>query len=416
MVTLSVDQNIQEFNQITLNIISVNNQSDENSTNNSDTASSNLDTSYDIITLVINADNYPQETSWKLYDNQTNVIINTGSLSSETDVYSEDICVNYESCLTLDVFDSYGDGICCGFGQGNFQVLDFSGNVIVSNDGDFDNFAQEVFCLNAEQCIITADVITNNATTVTANDGSISIYISSGINPYQYSIDGGQTFSDENNFKNLSPGMYDVVIEGAGGLCTYDESVSVQACTFTDVDIEASGVPSVTSTVGNITITPVSGTGPYRYSNDGGQNFFDSNVFENLPSGLYNIVVSDSQNICQYEQSIRVEIESIIINEFNHKSSDDFNSDDWIELYNPKSSAVDVSNWVIKDDNANNAFVIPDNTQIIANGFLVIVKDAGDFSNVYPCFHGYGRRVAFNDRTLPCDELVNSVLVSNGRL
>jgi hypothetical protein len=419
MVTMSVDQNVQEFNQITLNIISLNNQSDENLTNNSDTASSNLDTSYDIITLVINADNYPQETSWKLYDSQTNEIINTGSLSSGTDVYSEDICVNYESCLTLDVFDSYGDGICCGYGQGNFQVLDSSGIVIVSNDGDFDNFAQELFCLNTEECIITADVIITNATTVSANDGSISVYISSGISPYEYSIDGGQTFSNENNFKNLSPGTYDIVIQGAGGLCTYYESVLIQACTFTDVDVVASGVPSVTSTVGSITITPNTGNGPYQYSNDGGQNFSDSNVFENLPSGLYNIVVTDSQNICQYEQSIRVEIESIIINEFNHKSSDNFNSDDWIELYNPKSTAVDISNWVIKDDNANNAFVIPDNTQINGNGFLVIVKDAVDFSNVYPDIpfigelgFGLGRSDAirlFNSESKLMDEVHYSI-------
>ena len=419
MVTMSVDQNVQEFNQITLNIISLNNQSDENLTNNSDTASSNLDTSYDIITLVINADNYPQETSWKLYDSQTNEIINTGSLSSGTDVYSEDICVNYESCLTLDVFDSYGDGICCGYGQGNFQVLDSAGIVIVSNDGDFDNFAQELFCLNTEECIITADVIITNATTVSANDGSISVYISSGISPYEYSIDGGQTFSNENNFKNLTPGTYDIVIQGAGGLCTYYESVLIQACTFTDVDVVASGVPSVTSTVGSITITPNTGNGPYQYSNDGGQNFYDSNIFENLPSGLYNIVVTDSQNICQYEQSIRVEIESIIINEFNHKSSDNFNSDDWIELYNPKSTAVDISNWVIKDDNANNAFVIPDNTQINGNGFLVIVKDAVDFSNVYPDIpfigelgFGLGRSDAirlFNSESKLMDEVHYSI-------
>ena len=131
-------------------------------------------------------------------------------------------------------------------------------------------------------------------------------------------------------------------------------------------------------------IIPNSGTGPYQYSNDGGQNFFDNNVFENLPSGLYNVVVTDSQNICRYEQSIRVEIESIIINEFNHKSSDDFNTDDWIELYNPKSSTVDISNWIIKDENDNNSFVIPQGTQIIGNGFLVIVKDTNDFSTFYP--------------------------------
>ena len=145
LITINIDQNIQEFNEITLNIISINNQSDENSNNNSDTINSDLETSYDTITILINADNYPQETSWKLYDNETNQIIATGALSSGTEVYSEDICVNYESCFTLDVFDSYGDGICCGYGEGNIQVLDSSGNVIVLNDGEFDNFTQEVF-------------------------------------------------------------------------------------------------------------------------------------------------------------------------------------------------------------------------------------------------------------------------------
>ena len=56
---------------------------------------------------------------------------------------------------------------------------------------------KKFFCLGNEGCIITADVITTNATSVSTNDGSISIYISSGISPYQYSIDGGQTFYDE---------------------------------------------------------------------------------------------------------------------------------------------------------------------------------------------------------------------------
>ena len=79
-----------------------------------------------------------------------------------------------------------------------------------------------------------------------------------------------------------------------------------------------------------------------------------------------------------------MEVESIIINEFNHNSSDDFNSDDWIELYNPKSINIDISNWIIKDDNDNHIFVIPNGTQILGNGFLVIVKDGNDFSNVYP--------------------------------
>jgi hypothetical protein len=57
---------------------------------------------------------------------------------------------------------------------------------------------------------------------------------------------------------------------------------------------------------------------------------------------------------------------------------------DWIELYNPKTASLDISNWQIKDDNNTHVFVIPEGTQIAGNGFLVLVKDAVAFSSVFP--------------------------------
>ena len=57
-------------------------------------------------------------------------------------------------------------------------------------------------------------------------------------------------------------------------------------------------------------------------------------------------MVKDSSEICQYEVSVPIEIDPlVIINEINYRSSDEFSPDDWIELYNPKSTAIDVSNW-----------------------------------------------------------------------
>jgi hypothetical protein len=61
-----------------------------------------------------------------------------------------------------------------------------------------------------------------------------------------------------------------------------------------------------------------------------------------------------------------------------------FNPDDWIELYNPNSTAVDLSNWQIKDDDDTHIFTIPEGTQIGGEDFLVFVKDASDFINVFP--------------------------------
>jgi hypothetical protein len=383
VVTIAIDDNLEQDNNITLNLLDINSQQDEDLTNNSATISTDLDSNYDIITLVINADNYPEETSWKLLD-ETNQIVATGALDDDTEVFTEDICVDYNSCFSLYVYDSYGDGICCGFGFGDFLVLDSSGNIILSNSGEFDNLAQEVFCLDESACEITADINISPANSTSTNDGAITINTNSGLGPFEYSIDNGLTFFDSNTFNNLAPGDYDVLVMGGSGLCTFEQTVSVGACDFTSVNIVATTASSVVSTDGLIVITPTSGEGPYLYSIDGGQSFVTTNIFYGLPIGTYNIVVQDSEQICFYEESVPVRTETMVINEINYRSIDSFNPDDWIELYNPESTAKDISNWKIKDDNDSHVFVIPEGTQVEANGYLVIVKDEADFAAAFP--------------------------------
>lgn len=74
----------------------------------------------------------------------------------------------------------------------------------------------------------------------------------------------------------------------------------------------------------------------------------------------------------------------LVINEINYRSSDEFNPDDWVELYNPKSYPIDISNWELKDSDNSHVFVIPEGTEIQANGFLILVKDESDFISVFP--------------------------------
>ena len=94
-----------------------------------------------------------------------------------------------------------------------------------------------------------------------------------------------------------------------------------------------------------------------------------------------NIYLSGSFEVIPNFSSIPT---SLVINEINYRSSDDFNPDDWIELYNPMTFAVDVSNWQIKDSDDTHVFVIPEGTQIQDNGFLIVVKDESDFMSLFP--------------------------------
>ena len=73
-----------------------------------------------------------------------------------------------------------------------------------------------------------------------------------------------------------------------------------------------------------------------------------------------------------------------VINEINYNSNDDHNSDDWVELINPGEIEIDISNWILKDDDNSHGYTIPDETVIQPNNYLVLAKDMDLFSSSYP--------------------------------
>ena len=75
---------------------------------------------------------------------------------------------------------------------------------------------------------------------------------------------------------------------------------------------------------------------------------------------------------------------NIVINEINYNSADDMDSGDWIELYNPNLYDIDISGWILKDDNDSNQYVFQDGQLIAGDDYLVIVKNSDDFSAAFP--------------------------------
>lgn len=87
-------------------------------------------------TLTINLDNYPEETSWDLKDGST-VIASGGTYGSQPDgsTVTETINVSSAGCYTFTIYDSYGDGICCGYGNGSYSLS--NGSSVVASGGSF---------------------------------------------------------------------------------------------------------------------------------------------------------------------------------------------------------------------------------------------------------------------------------------
>jgi len=74
----------------------------------------------------------------------------------------------------------------------------------------------------------------------------------------------------------------------------------------------------------------------------------------------------------------------IVINEINYNSSAAFDCEDWIELYNNSGSEIDLSGWILKDENDGNAFILPSGSTLEADGYLVLCSDTAKFSMLFP--------------------------------
>jgi hypothetical protein len=76
------------------------------------------------IIVSIRTDNYPQESSYRLQDQNGNTVgfRNTGYYTANNTTYRDTFCVPSSTCLIFTMMDSYGDGLCCAYGNGQFQL------------------------------------------------------------------------------------------------------------------------------------------------------------------------------------------------------------------------------------------------------------------------------------------------------
>ena len=81
--------------------------------------------------------------------------------------------------------------------------------------------------------------------------------------------------------------------------------------------------------------------------------------------------------------------DSLVINEINYKSASNFDSEDWVEFYNPHDYPLEITDWVFKDDNDNHSFVFPAGTILEPQGYLVLCRDTIKFKARYPHVSNY---------------------------
>lgn len=136
--------------------------------------------------------------------------------------------------------------------------------------------------------------------------------------------------------------------------------------------------------------------------NYNGKYFKDIPIqFEALPDENYEFIgwkQSESKQVNQYINisDDRYTIEAIfqqkkqpnyfgkiLISEINIKQPNEKNYEDWIEIYNNSEETIDLSNWILKDNNDEHIFKIDSGTKFLPHTFLILTKNKEEFINEY---------------------------------
>ena len=194
----------------------------------------------------------------------------------------------------------------------------------VSNGGNFVGLAAgnyDVSVLDSDNCSTNGSTITitepsaividselfSDITCNGASDGTITITVSGGTSPYEYSVNGGAIFAaNGGNFSGLAPGSYNIVVRDNNG-CLINGStlnltqpIPIVVDSETKTDVNCNG-----GNDGTINIVASGGTPPFIYSIDGGSTFLNNGgIFTGLPAENYNVAVRDSKSCVQAGSTI----------------------------------------------------------------------------------------------------------------
>jgi len=78
-----------------------------------------------------------------------------------------------------------------------------------------------------------------------------------------------------------------------------------------------------------------------------------------------------------------LDVGSIVINEINYNSADDFDPGDWVEFYNSTEDTVSFFGWSFMDSDSTHVFRFPDVFTLEPGEYFVLCRDASAFHNLF---------------------------------
>jgi gliding motility-associated-like protein len=180
-------------------------------------------------------------------------------------------------------------------GAGNYSVQVRIGDVCVP--------AEETVTLLGPNAPEITDIVTNNPAACDIQNGVIVIAAINGQEEYQFSIDNGVNWQNQNTFPNLSSGAYQIAVRNLDGTCFVSGGIitltgSPDEPIISDIFV-SNPMNCDTPNDGIITIVLSNTSGDFEYSNDNGATWQGDNSFINLTEGIYPVLVRRTDMTCQ---------------------------------------------------------------------------------------------------------------------
>ncbi|MBL6447986.1 fibronectin type III domain-containing protein [Fulvivirga sp. 29W222] len=161
------------------------------------------------VTLTLVFDDYPAETSWSVTSGGSTVASGSG-YSTKGATITETFNVG-AGAYTFTINDSYGDGICCSYGNGSYTLRDASNNVIATG-GSFGSSESVNYCTEGSGSDTQAPTAPGNlsASGVTQTSATVSWTASTdnvGVTGYDVYVNGslnGSTTSTSSTITGLT--------------------------------------------------------------------------------------------------------------------------------------------------------------------------------------------------------------------
>lgn len=100
------------------------------------------------LTLTITLDNYPEETSWTVQNSSGTTVASGAYSTANPDGSTVNETINLGAGdYTFTINDSYGDGICCSYGNGSYTLS--SGSTTIASGGAFGSSESTNFCISS---------------------------------------------------------------------------------------------------------------------------------------------------------------------------------------------------------------------------------------------------------------------------